>query len=330
MVKHTRRAFLKYGAKVTGGAGIGALVGVGIDKLKEMYNFGLKTTGQALANLDEAIKNSENILMAPVQGMQSLEEERIGVYDRLIGRTEEDKRKWRQDHGIETKEDRARKDYEIQREQSLKRIEELKEESAGLHKKYGVLLEPNRRGFLRSLLGIGIDHPVASGAAIGAVYKGVRSAPNLIKDLNVAGVKNRAEAEQQQTREELAYLRARVSETDELNRKIKEMENKYERILDNLDKSYSPTARELQSAVGSTRSLYPHRQGIEHRVQEHHPRGRRHLAVFLSFFFMFFAIIMQPTFTGFAISSSQPAMIPLAGIILFACSLAILFLELKR
>ncbi|MEK6839990.1 MAG: hypothetical protein AABX72_03545 [Nanoarchaeota archaeon] len=329
MAKHTRRAFLKYGARVSAGAGVGALVGVGVDKLKDMYGLGLKTVGQALADLDESIKNSEKVLMAPVQGMQYLEEKRISVYDRIIGRTEEDKRRWRQEHGIETKEDRTRKEYEARREEALKQIGELKEKSATLHKEYDTLSTPNRRGFLRNLLSRGINHPVASGAAVGAAYQSIKHTPKLIKEVYTGREKDKKEDEQKKTREELAYLRGRVSEIDKLTLQIEEANQRYEGILDNLDKKYNPTARELQSAAGSERSLYPHRQGIEHRVQNHNPKGRRHLAVFLSFFFMLFSIIMQPVFTGFAISSSQPALLPWAGI-LFLCGLAILALELKR
>ena len=330
MEKPTRRAFLKYGARVGIGAGAGALVGLGIDKLRNMYSLGLTKLGQSLADFDDALRDSESTIMAPLRGMQNLEEKRIGVYDRLIGRTEEDKRRWRKDHGIETKEDRELKEYEAQREQSLKQIGELKDKSAELHKQYDALSKPTRRSFLSRILGLGINHPIVSGAAVGAAYKGVKNSPKLIKDLKTARVENKAEAEKRATAEELAYLRGRVSEIDELKYQVDEANKKYEGILTNLDKAYKPTSRELQSAAGSSRSLYPHRQGIENRIQERNPKGRKHLAVFLGFFFILFSIAMQTSITGFAVSSIQQSPTSWAGILLFACGLAILALELKR
>lgn len=331
MAKYTRRAFLRHGVRAGGGAVIGGAIGAGVNELKKMYNVGLKQAGQTLADLDDAIEKSEKIWMRPVQGMQELEKERISVYDRLFGRTEEDKRKWREEHNIKTEEDRRRQEYETRQREAQGEIARLKQKSAELHRQYKMLGgesegKETRRSFLGRVTGYGWKHPIASGAVIGAAYKTIKDAPRLASEVITARKNAKKDDEINKLRAQVTELEAYKAETNRMGTEIARLQDQYNSFLDHLDKKYSPTPRELREATGSTRSVYAHRRGLESTINNH--KHRRPVALFLGLFMILFSMGMQPALTGFAVSSGQSTKIVWTGITLFLCGLAIIFLEL--
>lgn len=347
MKKHTRREVIKYGAKVAGGAlfggAIGGLAGKGVSELKELYGIALTKTGQALADLDSSVKEAENILMGPVKGMQYVEEKRMSFYDRISGRTEEDKRAWREEHGVETKEDLMRKAYESQRTQTLTALERVKQGASAIKKDIASLTAPDkgstRRGFLRRLLGVAYNNPVSSGTAIGAAagagYTGVKGAMSFRRNVKSAKMHDRLDSQEEELKElrgALALLQKDYSAARHLDEELKESRENYSSMMSRLDENarHSLSAKNVRERSGSTRSAYAHRD-LENSMKENRARGvYRFFAFILGLSFILFSLYFGLSITGNIVAGEFIRYAPFSGAGLFLCGLGIVWLLLRR